>query len=132
MDQNNDNNDNNNDNNDNSRAQGGAGQGGKRAREETLTIVHPRIRRAPLDISAGPDAGVEVGVHKDGSVLGVPGAAQRAEARDVQGRIGGSHAAVVDVGPVVVREGCVCALPGCDPAVWWKAVSVVICKEMRG
>lgn len=81
-------------------------------------VVDPGVGSAPLDIPSGQDARVEVAIHEDGPLLGVPWAAQGAGALDLSRRRGvvGDELGRVDVDAVLVLKGRVGTLPGGDAA----------------
>lgn len=74
-------------------------------------VVDARLRGLPLNVALGLDGGVEEGLHEDGAVLGVPGAAEGAGAADGgrDGGVGGEDLGVGDVDTVLVFKGCVCS-----------------------
>ena len=81
-----------------------------------LTVVDSGIRSAPLDVSTGLDAIVQIGVCKDTPVLRVPWSTKRTLSRDVKRAVCLFDSAVMDVDTVVVDERGVGSFPGSDTA----------------
>lgn len=79
-------------------------------------VVRPRIRRAPRNVPARPDAIIEIRIREDRAVLRVPRAPERALPDDRERGVCLLDDAVVDVDAVRVGEGRVGALPRGDAA----------------
>lgn len=81
-------------------------------------VAKIRSCRSPGNVASGLDAGVEVRVHEDGSVLRIPRSPKCAPADNLlsYGIVGCDNLGLIDVDSILVGKGRVCTFPGRNTA----------------